>query len=1137
MLKSICFCLFLGLNLGLLSAQTTDLSIAIEAQDLDGNTISQVDIYEDFQYVITISNSGNAVSNATISIDFDDELSIISSSSQNNSNGASDIDNIAITANVVTASIENMPNNASVELLVLVTAPTNLGGIAANGTVNPPPGTTDTNTGNNQSIISIDVLDVVIDFVVSHTQIQPTPGTAINDWGDEVTYQFTITNNSAIDFPIDSIDGKLLLSSTFDNGQPIAEFVSLDCIGATNGTLCPDLSNLNSMSSVIDASNITDAPSIFTLLQNFEVTSSGSITFELVYRYSNISCSPNPAPITVESVIVIGLNHENLSSSNSNNVTTNLINAELCPLTDICIETVQVDPEVSEPLQYDSNITLETTVCNNGPSEAPIRFFLQNLTPTIPWSIISLNCIETTGPVACDDFTLSDNGQIWVSSNFLLQPNTTITIETILQFAEPPCSTTQNAVQAIVRGAVNILNSQLVDTDPTNDLSTNNLNLPPAELCDENSLSDLQVTKTQISPALPTGSTAGDTAQWGEVVYEITVTNVGETDEAILIQDHMPVPSADDAPILATLTNLECTGTTGNATCLPINNAYIGVTFDGVTEDGSFDTFWEILSEDNWLLPANSSVSFTVTIDWQPECATQELFGFNFVRVNFANNANEVSFSNNVAFVKTFFAPCIDLIVQTYPEFTQVDTGGSFDWIVDVSNSTTSASAIDVLFENTLNSVFTVSGTPNCTVSAGNATCISSFNVDGNIISGTIPMMEPGSTISIRIPVTAPDFGGAFNNVAQAFPNPEDNEELTPDTNISINSVQIVSPVLDKFFMPDTIFEGDESELIFTIFNVASSPTQNGISFTDNLPAGLTLASAPTWVEANGCTATFSGNTGDTFVGVSDLTFPDAVESCTFSVMVTSDTAGTYLNNSQNISDTNNLDASQTSASLNVIVDTSNVDIAILKSVEPTEAIVGEQVIFTITAMNMGTTLGTDIEIIDLLPTGYEFILATASSGTFDANDFSWSLPSLAPGISESLSLSVSVISSNDLDNLAMLNSLNEVDRDPSNNEDNARVEISNCLAIPQGISPNGDRENDVLTIPCIESYPDNVIKIFNRYGTQIYEANNYMNSWDGRANMGFPNSSEPLPVGTYFYILEINGFERPLQGYIYINY
>lgn len=1132
MLKSITFFIFLCLSACLLSAQTTDLSITIEAQNLSGTAISQVDIYEDFQYLVTISNSGNSVNNASISVDFDDDITINSTSSQNNTNGASDVTGIGITNNVLSGSIADLPNNSSVELLVVVTAPTNLGGIAANGTISAPNGTTDTNTSNNQSIISIDVLDIVIDFSVTHTQIQPVSGTPINAWGDEVTYQFTITNNSAIDFPVDAIIGSLSLISPYDNGQPFAEFISLQCLGGTNGTECPNIVNVNSTPAVVQTTE-----QVFQYNNITEITSGGSLTFEVVYRYSNFSCSINPMPIDVNSFIGIELNHDNVSSNSSNAVTTNLLNADICPQTDICIETLQIDPDIATPLQYDENITLETTVCNNGPSESPIRFFLQNLTPVLPWNIISISCVGTTGPVACDDFTIANNGQIWVSNDFMLQPNTTITIETVLQFEEPPCSPTPNTIQSIIRSATNILDSQIIDTNPANNIFTNILFFPAPELCNGNDLSDIQVTKTQVDPQLPAGSLPDNTVEWGEVSYEVVVTNAGETDQLIQLQDYMPVPGANSVPITGTLVNVECTGTTGNASCFTINNSNIGITYDGVTEDGSFDTFWEILPEDNWTLAANSSVSFIVTIDWQPECSTEPMVGTNIVRVNYVNNVPGDNPTNNVAEVDTYFAPCIDLVVQTYPEFTQVDTNQAFNWIVDISNSTTSSDAIDVLFENTLNAAFTISGTPTCTVTSGNTTCITSFNITGNTISGIIPTMEAGSTVSIAIPVTAPSYGGAFNNIAEAFPSASDNEELTPETNISINSVQVISPELDKFFMPETIFEGGESELVFTVYNIANNPTQNSIAFIDNLPNGVTLSGVPNWVEANGCTATFNGNIGDNFVGVTDLVFPNGVESCTFSVMVTSNIAGSYLNDFSNFSNTNNIDTSQTSATLNVIIDTSNVDIEITKTVEPLEVTLGEEVTFTITAANIGTTIGTAIEVEDQLPSSYEYVSSITSFGTFNDSDFMWSIPSLSPNESVTLSLTVTVISSGDLLNIAILDNLNEIDRDPSNNEDSASVEISNCLNIPEGISPNDDSKNDALVIPCIEDYPNNVIKIYNRYGTQVYEGSNYLNTWNGTANMGFPNSSKLLPVGTYFYILEIEGLDKPLQGYVYLNY
>ena len=97
---------------------------------------------------------------------------------------------------------------------------------------------------------------------------------------------------------------------------------------------------------------------------------------------------------------------------------------------------------------------------------------------------------------------------------------------------------------------------------------------------------------------------------------------------------------------------------------------------------------------------------------------------------------------------------------------------------------------------------------------------------------------------------------------------------MTPETNISISNVQVVAPTLVKVFEPDVIIVGEESLLTFTITNLASSPAQNNIDLTDNLPNDIILSGSPFWQEANGCTATFIGEAGDTSVGVFDLNFP-----------------------------------------------------------------------------------------------------------------------------------------------------------------------------------------------------------------------------------------------------------------------
>lgn len=74
------------------------------------------------------------------------------------------------------------------------------------------------------------------------------------------------------------------------------------------------------------------------------------------------------------------------------------------------------------------------------------------------------------------------------------------------------------------------------------------------------------------------------------------------------------------------------------------------------------------------------------------------------------------------------------------------------------------------------------------------------------------------------------------------------------------------------------------------------------------------------------------------------------------------------------------------------------------------------------------------------------------------------------------------------------------------------------------GITPNGDGINDVWHIDGISIFPDNTVDIFNRWGEKIWNASGYNN--DDKVWKGQDLNGDPLPDGTYFYILEIPGME-----------
>ena len=93
------------------------------------------------------------------------------------------------------------------------------------------------------------------------------------------------------------------------------------------------------------------------------------------------------------------------------------------------------------------------------------------------------------------------------------------------------------------------------------------------------------------------------------------------------------------------------------------------------------------------------------------------------------------------------------------------------------------------------------------------------------------------------------------------------------------------------------------------------------------------------------------------------------------------------------------------------------------------------------------------------------------------------------------------------------------------------------------GITPNGDGFNDFFEIRGIDQYPNNNVKIFNRWGILIWETNGYdesLNVYKGEADTRMMvGSNNDTPSGIYFYLLTFSG-ENPgkdsYSGYLYIN-
>lgn len=98
-------------------------------------------------------------------------------------------------------------------------------------------------------------------------------------------------------------------------------------------------------------------------------------------------------------------------------------------------------------------------------------------------------------------------------------------------------------------------------------------------------------------------------------------------------------------------------------------------------------------------------------------------------------------------------------------------------------------------------------------------------------------------------------------------------------------------------------------------------------------------------------------------------------------------------------------------------------------------------------------------------------------------------------------------------------------------------LDAASCeIDIPEIFSPNWDGKNDVFVINGIFAYKDNQLMIYNRWGALVYEAKNYQNNWSGTNEKDKFVQNDELPVGTYFYTLDLNDGKDPLKGYIYLT-
>jgi gliding motility-associated-like protein len=95
--------------------------------------------------------------------------------------------------------------------------------------------------------------------------------------------------------------------------------------------------------------------------------------------------------------------------------------------------------------------------------------------------------------------------------------------------------------------------------------------------------------------------------------------------------------------------------------------------------------------------------------------------------------------------------------------------------------------------------------------------------------------------------------------------------------------------------------------------------------------------------------------------------------------------------------------------------------------------------------------------------------------------------------------------------------------------QDQTIIKVSPEIKIPNTFTPNGDGVNDQWDIQGLIAYEHASVDIFNRWGQKVFHSIGYGNPWDGSYN------AKPLPVSTYYYVIDTKMYGQVLSGSVTI--
>lgn len=385
----------------------------------------------------------------------------------------------------------------------------------------------------------------------------------------------------------------------------------------------------------------------------------------------------------------------------------------------------------------------------------------------------------------------------------------------------------------------------------------------------------------------------------------------------------------------------------------------------------------------------------------------------------------------------------------------------------------------------TANTVTVMNGATNTlitTIPVGNSPPTLEFNPTNNRFyvtnsnSNTVSVIDANTnTVVATVPVGNFPGGVGVNS----------GTNLVYISNQNSNTVSVIAdlvqPTITKAFGAATIPFNGSTSLTFTITNPNPTDALSGVAFTDNLPAGLVVASVPNVANTCGGTVTATGGSG--LVSLAGATLA-ANGNCTISLSVTGTTPGVKNNTTLPIS-ASETGPGKASNTATLTVNTA-ADIALQKTVDNRKPNVNDNVTFTLTVTNNGPISATNVVVNDVLPASLLYVSNTApSAGTVvvNGNTVTWNVGFIGNGGSATLQIVAQVCQSG-----AIINTITKTQTEPDPNSLNDQASVGlNAPTADLGVKKSVDNptpkvgDNVTFSVTLTNAGPDDATGVVAR--------------------------------------------------------